>query len=71
MNNATDRQADYLKRMIADQRVGATVRIQCDPIDEIITTWIDGVPYVFEIGSDDDEYVFVYGDDVIVVPLED
>jgi hypothetical protein len=71
MNNATDRQADYLKRMIGERRVGATVHIECDPIDEIITAWIDGVPFIFEIGSDDDDYVFVYGDDVIVVPLED
>lgn len=71
MNNAFDRQVDHLKRMIGEQRLGAFVHIECDTIEEIITAWIDGVPYVFEIGSDDDEYVFVYGDDVIIVPLED
>lgn len=70
MNNATDRQVEYLKGTVGDQRVGAKVEIECGPIDEITTAWIDGVPYVFEIGSDDDEYVFVYGDDMIVVPLE-
>lgn len=71
MNNAIDNQATYLTVAIKDQRPGTTVGIMIDTDAETITAWIDGLPYVFEIGSDDDEYVFVYGDDVIVIPLEE
>lgn len=64
-------QTAYLTAMIGEQRPGVAVRIEADAEAEIITAWIGGLPYVFEIGSDDDEYVFVHGDDVIIVPLED
>lgn len=64
-------QIAYLTAMIGEQRPGVADRIEADVEAEIITAWIDGLPYVFEIGSDDDEYVFVHGNDVIVVPLED
>lgn len=64
-------QTAYLIAMIENQRPGVKVHIEADAEAEIITAWIDTLRYVFEIGSDDDEYVFIHGNDVIVVPLED
>lgn len=64
-------QTAYLTATISEQRPGVTVHIEVDAEAEIITAWINDLPYVFEIGSDDDEYVFVHGNDAIVVPLED
>lgn len=39
--------------------------------DEIIHIDVDGHRYTFEIGSDDDEYVFTDGRTTFTVPLMD
>lgn len=40
-------------------------------IDEIIHLVVDGHRYTFEIGSDDDEYVFTDGKMTFTIPLMD
>jgi hypothetical protein len=39
--------------------------------DEVIHIDVDGVRYTFEIGSDDEEYVFTKGNDTFRIPLMD
>ena len=39
--------------------------------DEIIHIDVNGVRYAFEIGSDDEEYVFTHGNDTFHIPLMD
>jgi hypothetical protein len=39
--------------------------------DEVIHIDVDGVRYTFEIGSDDEEYVFTNEDDTFRIPLMD
>lgn len=48
----------------------AVIAVIHDP-DEIIHIEIDGHRYTFEIGSDDDEYVFTDGNRTFSIPLMD
>jgi hypothetical protein len=47
---------------------GATIEVIYDP-DEIIHIEVDGHRYSFEIGSDDDTYVFTDGKCGFMIPL--
>ena len=49
---------------------GATIDVTYDP-DEIIHIDVDGHRYTFEIGSDDDEYVFTDGSTTFTIPIMD
>jgi len=39
--------------------------------DEMIVVSVNGVPWIMEIGSDDDEFVFSRDGEVIAFPFED
>ena len=47
---------------------GAVIEVVHTP-DEIIHVDVDGHRYTFEIGSDDDEYVFTDGKVTFTIPL--
>jgi hypothetical protein len=49
---------------------GATIDVIHTP-DEIIHIDVDGHRFTFEIGSDDDEYVFTDGNTAFTIPLMD
>lgn len=49
---------------------GATIDVTYDP-DEIIYIDVDGHRYTFEIGSDDDEYLFADGSTIFTIPIMD
>lgn len=49
---------------------GATIDVIHTP-DEIIHLDVNGHRYTFEIGSDDDEYVFTDGESTLRIPLMD
>lgn len=55
-------QTIYIMTQISNARANVVCRIEyCD--DETIHAFVDNAHFVFEIGSDDDEYVFVNVDD--------
>lgn len=64
-----NRPADYLHLLqhALDLFPGAKIEITYD--DEIIHIDVDGHRFTFEIGSDDDYYVFGDGDTSFVIPL--
>jgi hypothetical protein len=49
---------------------GTTINVVYDP-NEIIHIDVDGGRYTFEIGSDDDEYIFTDGLTTFTIPLMD
>ena len=57
---------DHAQAMFA----GATIDVIYTP-DEIIHIDVDGHRFTFEIGSDDDEYVFTDGKTAFSIPLMD
>lgn len=50
---------------------GSQITVTQDFDNEVIRLEIDGVTYTFEIGSDDDRYVFVGPDRAFDLPLMD
>lgn len=48
----------------------AKIELIYDP-NEIIHIEVDGRRYTFEIGSDDDEYVFTHGFSTFTIPIMD
>lgn len=52
------------KRLFPDSRVLVTY-----PKDEVINILVDDRLFVFEIASDNDEYVFSNGDECFTIPL--
>jgi hypothetical protein len=49
----------------------ATIVVQYTDDDEVIHLFVDDVEFIFEIGSDDDEYVFANGNTLFRIPLMD
>lgn len=50
--------------------LSATIELIYAP-DEVIHIVVDGHSYKFEIGSDDDDYIFTDGKSTFVIPLMD
>lgn len=67
-----DQPADYrhLLRHAQDRFPGAAIVVLYTD-DEIIYVEVDGHRYTFEIGSDDDAYIFSDGLETFTIPLMD
>lgn len=68
MTHASYTDRDHL--LIQAQRLfpSATIAVTHTD-DEVIHIDVDGYRYTFEIGSDDDEYVFTDGKEAFTIPL--
>lgn len=70
MLNSEPRDHAYLLAHAQVEFPGAHIVVIHEP-DEIIHIEVDGHRYTFEIGSDDDEYVFSDGKTTFTIPLMD
>lgn len=61
----------HLTRLAQALFPGARIKVTQDFDNEVIHLEIDGVLYRFEIGSDDDRYIFVGPDRAFDLPLMD
>lgn len=59
---------DHLMQHAQDMFPGSVIEVIHTP-DEIIHIDVDGQRYTFEIGSDDDEYMFCDGTTSFAIPL--
>lgn len=70
MLNYEPRDRDYLALEAQALFPGASISVTYDP-EEIIHIDVDKHRFTFEIGSDDDEYVFTDGKTTFTIPLMD
>ena len=62
---------DHLISEALEVYPNASISIDYDDEDEAIHLTIDGMRFTFNVGSDDDAYVFQSGDHRIVIPALD
>ena len=67
----SERERLHLIRHAQARFPGSRITVTQDFDNEVIRLEIDGVTYTFEIGSDDDRYVFVGPDRAFDLPLMD